>query len=146
MDRVSTLAIAMLEGALDLVHNKDLGISPNSTSAKVYQSARIVTLSNLSSCACTKLPYLELHKAGKRHLQRVAKASTQARFYSSPFCISHRHLVSHHEQILIYLIIERLLPLPTTSKQCNSQSSRVSALTARTTLHWVNLPLHRYRL
>ena len=50
------------------------------------------------------------------------------------------------EQILIHLIIEHLLLLPTTNKQCNSQSSRVSALTARTTLLWVNLPLHRYRL
>ena len=54
MDRVGATAIAMLEGALDLVYNKDLDIFPTSTSATLHQSTKSVTLSNLSRITVAK--------------------------------------------------------------------------------------------
>ena len=48
MDRIGATAIAMLEGALDLVYSKDLDIFPTSNSATLHQLTRSVTLSNLS--------------------------------------------------------------------------------------------------
>ncbi len=52
MDRVGATAIAMLEGALDLVYNPDFELFPTSTSATLDQS--------------NKPSHLEVHKAGKR--------------------------------------------------------------------------------
>ena len=80
MDRVGATAIAMLEGALDLVYNKNLDIFPMSTSATLQKFHPFQSIKDyrceVCSYACTKPSYLEVHKAGKRHLQRVAKAST----------------------------------------------------------------------
>lgn len=45
-------AIAMLEGALDLVYNKDLDIFPTSTSAKLHQPTGSVTILDFSLAVC----------------------------------------------------------------------------------------------